>query len=1096
MEIGIGVDFNPTENDKLVLQEWNAIYEEWLDSGNENKFHFVDGPPFVSSQNLHLGHILISLMKSTTLYYQRMCGQGVLNKKGFDVHGLPIEMAVNKLLGITTGKDVLAMGIDKYNAFCKETILKYSDAWKPIFDRIGRMTSDDHYKTMDPSFMESCWWVFKQLWEKGLVKKGIRVMSYSIPCATPLSNFEAGQNYKSIEDMSIYVAFPLLDEISCVDYDTLPFVPDEDGNPTKMIHIVAWTTTPWTLPSNMALCVNRDADYILIYAKKLNKILLIGKNTLFKIFPDYLHPENGDVNFDYQILDLFKGHLLVGVQYKPPFLYDDAQHEHRIFEDDFVQSYSYEKDKSPGSGVVHLAPGFGEDDFRVCQKNGITQLFVPMDENGCMTSSPKNMPNLTGIFYSKCNQTIITNLEERGLIIKKELYSHDYPFCWRTDTPLVYKAMDVWFIAATKIRDQMIENNKKINWYPEHVGKGRFHNWLENTIDWCVSRNRYFGTPMPIWQSADGEYLVVGSIAELAHLSGVDAAGITDLHMEHVDKIVIHKDGKIFKRIEAVFDCWFESGCVPFGQIHYPFAAGTADFFDKKDALCDFICEGIDQTRGWFYTLHVISTALFNKPAFKNVVCAGLVLGSDGRKYSKRHDNFTNPLAIVDEHGADLLRLYMLQLSATRADSSRFKETDIRVETRPITQWQNSIKFLLEHVCVYENTTGKPFPKDAAATAASCDGGNDSDRWIISRLNTCVGNVRALMSQFNYAKCIAEMYSFIEDFTNWYLKFNRSRIKGKETHDDWVHSLTTCVYVVHQFNLVMAPLTPFLSHTILKNLQRCGLYNGSAKSALLERFPSVDIQRVNEQSERRFQLFQTVADAVRTLRNQAGLASVKKPIKSVRVYLEATDDLEAMRDYVLNDEMNVLNLSINPILSAHNVSISMAPSYGKIYRGDYPKIKAALELLQFPNNIDEQQLSQIEMEGHAIPFKHLKLEKKISIPVSDQELMLERDGCYVILDKTQDEEVRMGHFIRMMVCNTQRLRKQKGVRPWDQISFYFSTFSESTQNQWLIQNKLDLEQRLGYPVFLEPQANEFELCQSVFELDDAIQIHCIIYQKK
>ena len=1054
MEIGISVEFNPTENDKIVLKQWQEIYLKWLNPiGTTDKFHFVDGPPFVSSDNLHYGHILISLMKSTTLYYQRMNGMTVLNKKGFDVHGLPIEMAVNKLLGVQTRKDVLEMGIDKYNRFCKETILKYSDAWKPIFNSIGRMTSDDHYKTMDTPFMESCWWVFKQLWEKGLVYKGIRVMPYSPACNTPLSNFEAGQNYKNVDDISIYVCFKLLDTIPWIDYNNLPTILDSNGNVIKEIHIVAWTTTPWTLPANMALCINRDADYIIIHVRKLNKILLIAKNSVNKVFPDYSFE-----NVDYNIIDVISGHTLKDLEYEPLYLFSEiSDHTYRILADDFVQCWPYEKDKSPGSGVVHLAPGFGEDDFRVCGDNGITRPFVPLDENGYYTVEPHDSIKINGSFYKDINRDIIKDLDKRGLLVRKEQYNHSYPFCWRTDTPLIYKAMDAWFIGVTKIRDQMLENNKKINWYPAHVGSGRFQNWLENTKDWCISRNRFFGTPIPIWQSDDGDTIVVGSIDELANLTGVSPDTITDLHMEFVDKLEIFRDGKQYKRIDAVFDCWFESGCVPYGQIHYPFAPETTGIFDNKETLADFICEGIDQTRGWFYTLHVLATALFNKPAFKNVVCAGLILAADGKKMSKRLGNYVAPQKVISDYGGDVLRLYMLRLPATYAESSRFKDEDIKSETKTLLQWISSIKFLVEHIRMYEGVIDTKFDFVENITST-----NESDKWIISRLDTCINRVRGYMSRYELTKYVDELYDFIEDYTNWYLKFNRDRLKGKETEEDWINSLNTCIYITNHFNCVAAPLTPFLSHTISKNLQNYGISYYHADSILLERFPVVMESHQDSLSERRFKLFQRVAEIIRSLRSQVGLGSVKNPVSSVRVFLDNPDDLETMRDYFSSDQINVLNLEINP-QKEPEYSITIEPQYGKQYRSDFTKIKAALVDVSMESLGDNNSL---EVAGYTIPREQLLITKRSTITLGKNEILLERDGISVILDKTQDSHVKSRHFIRMVIYHTQRIRKSIGVRPWDKICFYYNTNELELMNL-LVKNKTDLETNLGYSVVFD-----------------------------
>jgi isoleucyl-tRNA synthetase len=483
MDIEIGVQFNPVENDKTILQLWSkdgGIYKKWSDKDSSKKdFNFVDGPPFVSSNNLHYGHILVSLMKSSVLYYERMNGKNVENKLGYDTHGLPIEMAVNKLLDVHTRKDVLELGVDKYNQKCKETIASFSGAWQPIFEMVGRITSDDHYKTMDYTFMESVWWVFKQLYNKGLVYQGVRVMPYSPACNTPLSNFEASQNYKDVEDITVYVSFKIASIIPYIDYSHFPNSVDCD------VYIVAWTTTPWTLPANMALCINENENYVIIHSKKKDKYLIIAQNSITKLFQDY-----SCQNSDYNIIDVFIGKHLVDVEYEPLFHHVATEnHRYRIVADNYVQCFPYEKDKSPGSGVVHLAPGFGEDDYRVCKNWSViksdSDIYVPIDDNGVfqldLLDGDLFGQSINGKFYKETNRIIIKYLDENEQVIKKESYRHNYPFCWRTDTPLIYRAMDSWFIETTKLRDDMLENNKKINWYPSHIGSGRFQNWLENT---------------------------------------------------------------------------------------------------------------------------------------------------------------------------------------------------------------------------------------------------------------------------------------------------------------------------------------------------------------------------------------------------------------------------------------------------------------------------------------------------------------------------------------------------------------------------------------------------------------------------------------
>lgn len=1077
MELAVGKPFSSTENDKLVSELWSSIslYEKWINSSGTEEFNFVDGPPFVSSDNLHYGHILISFMKSTVLYYQRMNNKKITNKLGEDVHGLPIEMVVNKLLNVSTRKDILDLGIDHYNAFCKETIMKFSGAWRPVFESIGRMCDwNNKYRTMDTNFMESVWWIFKQLHQKGLVYRGTRVMPFSPACNTPLSNFEASQNYKEIDDQSLYVAFQMKSPIEPIAAD----------------YIIAWTTTPWTLPSNLALCVNPNEDYYYVFSAQHGKRFIVSSHYVQRVFPDF-------PNDSYIVTHIKKGSELNGMEYYPLFNYSETrEHTFRILCDDFVEISG-----GCGTGVVHLAPGFGEDDYRVCQKNGIMLVYTPIDENGVFQlnlTETENSLDLNGKFYRDCNKDVTKNLENRRLVIKKENIKHSYPFCWRTDTPLIYRAMDAWFIQASSLRDDMLKNNEKINWFPSNIGSGRFKNWLENAKDWCVSRNRFFGTPIPIWQNASDptDYIVIGSIEELSELSGVPKETITDLHMEFTDKMVIKRDGKTYKRIPEVFDCWFESGSVPLAQHHYPFNSETTGMFEEKEALCDWICEGIDQTRGWFYTLHVISTALFNKPAFKNVVCAGLILAKDGKKMSKRLANYTPPMEVIRTFGADTLRMYMLSLGATSADSSCFKDDEIRNETKTLNQWINSVKFLIEHIKMYEGCTGKTFIVNQEM------GGNDYDKWIMSRLKTTILRIRELMSIYSFPKITIEIYSFIEDFTNWFLKFNRSRLKGKEDETEWLTSLNTCVSVVNMFNVAIAPFTPFLSETIYKNLRENNISLYCKESVLLEEYPSDSIGR-DEIAERRFKLFQTVCDTIRSIRNQVKLASVKVPVKNIKLFAtddQIIDDLECMREYFNSEEINILQLEISK-QTEMTLEVSIDPRFGKVYKAGLKAIKDFLSI-QTQEQLKEIVESKVFKVGeNEVKMEHLvvKYVSSIGLGVNEVESICQVNNkkITVILDKTQDESVLEKHFMRMVTYHTQKIRKNSGVRPWFKILFFFN--SSNSQLQSLLDcSKERLSIELGFPVSLEPPTSNFgkwadeTFSYSIGEKD--FDIHLIIFK--
>lgn len=705
------------EAEEEIFQYWkdiDAFQTSIKQSAEANRpaYVFYDGPPFATGLP-HYGHILAGTIKDIVLRWAHMSGFHVERRFGWDTHGLPVEFEIDKALNIKGPEDVMKIGIKTYNDECRKIVMRYADAWEKIVLRLGRWIDfKNDYKTLYPEFMETVWWIFKQLYNKGLVYNGVKVMPYSSACSTPLSNFESGQNYKDVVDPAIVISFPLVND------------PD--------VSMLAWTTTPWTLPSNLLLCVNPELEYVKIKDKKTGKLFILLESRL-----DVLYKKPKD---ECEILEKFPGKKLEGLHYEPIFdyfkEYGQSINAFVIATDNYVTSES-------GTGVVHCAPFFGEDDHRVALKVGVIKkggkIVCPLDSS-CRFTEPVN--DFVGVYVKDADKDIIKNLKARGRLIRDSTIKHSYPFCWRSDTPLIYRAVPSWFVRIEEFSSQLVELNKQTYWVPDFIKEKRFGNWLRDARDWAISRNRYWGTPIPLWVSDDYEEIVcIGSIQELKELSGVE---ITDLHRENVDPITIpsKRPGKPpLKRVSEVFDCWFESGSMPYAQCHYPFENKKL-FEDNFPA--NFIAEGVDQTRGWFYTLLVLSTLLFGKPPFKNLIANGLVLASDGQKMSKRKKNYPDPLEIVKKYGADALRLYLINSPAVRAENLRFREEGVRDLLKDVfIPWFNAYRFLVQNILIYEQSN--PDQKFWFNKKNKICPYNIMDRWILSFTQTLFKFVKSEM---------------------------------------------------------------------------------------------------------------------------------------------------------------------------------------------------------------------------------------------------------------------------------------------------------------------------------------------------------------
>ena len=1027
-----------SSHEESIMKKWvdNKVYEgvQYLNKEGE-LFRFMDGPPFVSSNCLHFGHLMIGFLKSTVLNYRQMNGMSCLNELGYDCHGLPIEMVANKQLGVYTKKEVEDFGIDKYNASCKGMIKNFAGAWTPIYERIGRWANfDKTYKTMDTNFMESVWWVFSQLFKKDLVYKGHQVMPYSNACNSPLSNFEAGQNYKDVETKSVYVLFEL--------------------TYFENTYAVAWTTTPWTLPGNLAICVNHEGDYVWIESN--GKTYICAKDLV----------KNLEIK-DGKIVKTCKGYELIGIAYKPLFNYMNdypSDDKFRIIAD-YKKNYVDISPSNVGTGIVHIAPYYGEDDFRVSTDNRITNNKM-IDKACTIDDNGKFLPSIidfTGrlVTDKETNDEIIKNLKISGKMLRTQMYTHSYPFCYRTDTPLIYKVTSSYFVKVTSLKDDLIKNNEKVTWHPQHIGSGRFKTWLENVKDWGVSRNRFFGTPLPVWVSDDGEETVcvssIDELVELAHLKDRP----TDIHREFIDSIEIpSKMGKgMLKNVRLVLDCWFESGCVPIAQLHYPFENKNA--FDSVDYLSDFIAEGLDQTRGWFYTLMVISTAIFNKPAFKDVICTGLILDENGLKFSKKYGNFKDPMEVLNKYGADVTRMYLLNSPTINADPLLFNETSIEKVKQRIIPYINAVKLFLVHAKDHQS---KGFNIDVNLWR---DTNNITDKWMLTNISELVENIKSYMEEYKIDKAIGSLLSFVEDLANWYIKLNRDRIRGLNGTDERNMSLSVLYKVLTTYIKAFAPFAPFLSDYLYDYMKVF-----SDKNTVSVHYCAYPESLMKDHiSTNKFNILRDVVKNIRTMRYSTGThTSMKIPIYKAIVFHNDPEYIETVKFFeeTIKEEVNCIEMEYDNL--ADNLLYKIIPnpkSLGKRFKAEASSVKEKLI------NLDPELVSILYHDGcksfnfdlngktYTIEREDYSIECVPSQAYSSNPDMISKidSELMISIDKRYTNELHNIYQMRRLGTSVQRLRRSTNLNPWDKIIVNFKTESDKFKEIYETY-KSDLDARL------------------------------------
>jgi len=977
------VDFPAQEEQILAFWEEGQHFARSVAERPEDKpFIFYDGPPFASGLP-HYGHLLASIIKDVVPRYWTMRGFRVERRFGWDCHGLPVENEVEQQLGLKSRLDILDYGVDKFNESCRDVVLRYTGEWQRFIQRVGRWVDwSNQYRTMDPEFMESVWWVFKTLWDKELIYEGYKSLAYCPRCSTPLSNFEVNQGYQDTQDPSVTIRFKVQGE--------------------DKLSILAWTTTPWTLPSNMALAVGRDIDYVRVTLKD-GEQLILAKALVQQVFKKQ---EDEIASVEVQPVD-----ELLQMRYEPLFAYfaDKAEEgAFRVVAAEFVSTES-------GTGVVHTAPGFGEEDYQLGLREGLP-LVSPIDKDCCFTDE---VPDYEGRFVKDVDRDIIRLLRATGQLFAESTIEHSYPFCWRCDTPLIYRTISTWFVNVEKIKPQMLAANAQIWWVPEHIKAGRFGRWLEGARDWSISRNRYWGTPLPIWRNEEtGETVCIGSREELVGLCGSE---VDDLHKHVIDLVEIPSPtGRgTLKRVPEVLDCWFESGSMPYAQNHYPFE--NKEDFDANFPA-DFISEGLDQTRGWFYTLTVLCAALFDKPAFKNCIVSGMLLAEDGRKMSKRLKNYPEPTEMIDKYGADALRLYLLNSPALKAEEMRMTESGIKESLRAviIPLW-NSYSFFATYAALdgWSPEDGDQVPQ------------NRLDRWVLSELQTLIHELNTEMEAYRLYRTVPAMVAFVEKLTNWYIRRSRRRFWKSEDDQDKAAAYATLYRVLVTFVKALAPVLPFITESIYQNLV-CRVDESAPDSVHLCDMPQADESLRDAELEEQMELATRAVVLGRSLRSKHDL-KVRQPLRSL--YLLPPDEHSR---YELGQMVDLLadELNIKEVVMVEDETDLSEVSYRPNFRVLGPRFgKQMKEVGQRIGELTQQEIEilkagdKIAVAGGEIGIEDVEVQRR------------EKEGVVVAIDNNLgvgldvqlDDELVAEGVAREIVNRVQNMRKDAGLEVSDRI---------------------------------------------------------------
>ncbi len=977
----VSTNLNFPEREKEVIKFWkeNKIFEKTAEIESDKTFTFFDGPPTANGKP-HIGHILTRAMKDIIPRYKTMKGYHVLRKAGWDTHGLPVELEVEKILGMDGKQDIEKYGIEPFIKKCKESVWKYKGEWEVMSDRVGYWADmENPYITYDDNYIESVWWSIKELDKQGLLYKGHKVVPYCPRCGTALSSHEVAQGYKNVTEKSVFVKFKRVN------------VENE--------YFLAWTTTPWTLPSNVALCMNPKEDYVKI--KTSDGAYILAEALVPSLFEEY------------EIVERKKGAEYVGEKYIP--LYDWADEKSRakgyfVVADDYVTL-------TDGSGIVHIAPAFGEDDARVGRDNNLP--FVQLvNESGKFVAGTGAVE---GLFAKEADKWIIEDLKSRGQLFKELMYEHSYPFCWRCDTPLLYYARSTWFVKTTAIRDRLLKNNATVNWMPASIGTGRMGNFLENVIDWGLSRERYWGTPLPVWVCDKcGKTHVIGSKQELRELGAI--SGDIELHRPYIDEVSFGCDcGGTFKRTSEVIDCWYDSGSMPFAQWHYPFE--NKEKFERYFPA-DFISEAVDQTRGWFYTLLAISTLLFDKAPFKNCIVLGHVNDKDGQKMSKHKGNVVDPWTVLDKQGSDAVRWYFYTVSSPWLPSNFYGDAVSESQRKFMGTLWNTYAFFTLYADIDKFDPKKYELKDCKLTVM--------DKWILSELNALIKYVDECLDEYKITESSRKIQDFVDVLSNWYVRRGRARYWGSEMTEDKVSAYMTLYTVLVTLSKVIAPYTPFMAESIYQNLVR-NVDKTAPESVHLCSFPVADESMIDEDLDKGMEYLLELVFLGRAARNKANIKN-RQPLGKMFVKAEGkqisnelltilADELNVKSVEAVEDEDGFVGYSLKPQLK------TLGPKYGALLGG----------IREFLSNCDatavvkavEKGTFKTEIKGQTVEFT--KEDLLISTENKSGFVAESANSVTVILDTNLTEELIAEGTVRELVSKLQTMRKEAGFDVTDHI---------------------------------------------------------------